>query len=124
MTEALPEDIREFVLARIDSIAEMEALVMLCRAPETAWSAEQVGARLYIPAEQARRILERLRSHGIAEREADAWRSAALPEPRAATVRRLVELYATHLIPITNLIHTKPSRIHQFADAFQLRKKD
>jgi hypothetical protein len=41
-------------------------------------------------------------------------------------VQRLVQLYDTHLIAITNLIHSKPSasRIQQFADAFQLRKKD
>ena len=52
--------------------------------------------------------------------------AAALPEPTAATVQRLVHLYDTHLIAITNLIHSKPSasRVQQFADAFKLRKKD
>jgi hypothetical protein len=31
-------------------------------------------------------------------------------------------LYAANLIPVTNLIHAKPSRIREFADAFKLRK--
>ena len=36
---------------------------------------------------------------------------------------RLAEIYARHLVPVTNLIHSKPkSRIQEFADAFQLRK--
>lgn len=127
MTDVLPEDIRQFLLGRIDSIAEMEALVMLSRAPQLTCSVEQVSQRLYIPAEEARRILERLAAGGIAEPVdvQQGWRLAALPERDAATVQRLVQLYATHLIPITNLIHGKGGqRIRQFADAFQLRKKD
>jgi predicted transcriptional regulator of viral defense system len=125
VTDALPEDIRQFVLGRIDSIAEMEALVMMTRAPQAPCGVEQVGQRLYIGAEEARRILERLAASGIAERVAQGYRLAVLPEAEAATVRKLVALYATHLIPITNLIHGKSTqRIRQFADAFQLRKKE
>lgn len=126
MTDALPEDIRQFVLDNIDSIAEMEALVMLWRDPAVAWSIEQVVARLYIAPADAERTLERLAARGVALRGAGGHRAAALPEPTAATVQRLVHLYDTHLIAITNLIHSKPSasRVQQFADAFKLRKKD
>ena len=37
-------------------------------------------------------------------------------------VELLAEHYKRHLIPITNLIHAKPRRIRQFADAFKLKK--
>ena len=37
-------------------------------------------------------------------------------------VALLAEHYKRHLIPITNLIHAKPRRIRQFADAFKLKK--
>lgn len=128
MTESLPEDIRRFLLAHIDSIAEMEALVMLSRAPHEAWSATQVAARLYVRADEGERILARLTSEGLAERRADgSFVHARLPEAQAQTVVHLVALYATHLIPITNLIHSKGgagARIRQFADAFHLRKKE
>jgi hypothetical protein len=126
VTDALPEDIRQFVLDNIDSIAEMEALVMLWRDAAVGWSIEQVVTRLYISPLDAERTLERLATRGVALRGDDGYRAAALPEPTAATVQRLVQLYDTHLIAITNLIHSKPSasRIQQFADAFQLRKKD
>lgn len=124
MTEALPEDVRRFVLDHVDSIAEMEALVMLVREPARTWPIDQVVARLYISPDDAEATLERLRAAGLAERAADGWRAAVVAEPRAGTLVRLVALYATHLIPITNLIHAKGSRIRRFADAFQLRKKD
>lgn len=35
----------------------------------------------------------------------------------------LAEHYARHLIPVTNLIHSKSRRIRAFADAFKLRKE-
>ena len=37
-------------------------------------------------------------------------------------VDRLAEAYAQQLIPVTNMIHTKPRRIRQFAEAFKFRK--
>jgi hypothetical protein len=37
-------------------------------------------------------------------------------------IARLADVYARHLIPVTNLIHSKPRRIREFADAFKLRK--
>ena len=40
----------------------------------------------------------------------------------AKLVARLSEVYRRHLIPITNLIHSKPRRIREFAEAFKLRK--
>jgi hypothetical protein len=126
VTDALPEELRQFVLDNIDSIAEMEALVMLWRDPAVAWSIEQVVTRLYISPADAERTLERLAARGLALRGAGGYRAAAQPEAKAASVQRLVQLYDTHLIAITNLIHSKPSasRIQQFADAFKLRKKD
>jgi hypothetical protein len=126
VSDVLPEDIRQFLLENIDSIAEMEALVMFMREPAAAWSVEQLVARLYIAPADAERTLERLCARGVAVRAADGFRAAALPPVKNATLQRLVHLYDTHLIPITNLIHSKPSgsRVQQFADAFQLRKKD
>jgi len=38
-------------------------------------------------------------------------------------LERTAEAYAKHLVPVTNLIHSKPKpRIQEFADAFRFRK--
>ncbi len=37
-------------------------------------------------------------------------------------VDRLASVYSRHLIPVTNMIHAKPRRIREFADAFKFRK--
>ena len=38
-------------------------------------------------------------------------------------VDRLADTYSRHLIQVTNLIHTKPRRLREFADAFKIRKE-
>ncbi len=125
MTESIPADIRQFVLRYIDSIAEMEALVMLSKSSDDWWDAQQVATRLYIPVEEADRVLNRLSAHGIAKQAESRYRYARLHEDDAATVERLTEMYGRQLIPITNLIHSKRgSRIQEFAEAFRLRSKE
>jgi len=38
-------------------------------------------------------------------------------------VNRVAEIYSEQLVPVTNLIHSKPkSRVQEFADAFKFRK--
>jgi hypothetical protein len=43
------------------------------------------------------------------------------PEQREI-IDRLAAIYSRHLIPVTNMIHGKPGRIRQFAEAFKFRK--
>jgi len=40
-------------------------------------------------------------------------------------VDRIADVYSKYLIPVTNLIHSKPeNKVQKFADAFNLRKKE
>ncbi len=52
----------------------------------------------------------------------ESYRFDTSDPERFQLVARLSEVYRRHLIPITNLIHSKPRRIREFADAFKLRK--
>jgi hypothetical protein len=46
--EPIPDDLREFILGHIDSIAQLEALLLLRRNPGTTWNASSVAQRLYV----------------------------------------------------------------------------
>jgi hypothetical protein len=129
MSEALiPDDVRAFLLQHIDSIAQLEALLLLRTDPGCVWTAETLAKRLYITAREAAAVLERLAAdsflttpQGVPGRYQYHPASGEL----AAMVDRVAALYATYLIPVTNLIHAKPrSRVQEFADAFKLRKGD
>ena len=46
--KAIPEEIEQFILEKIDSVAEMEALLLLRSNPAILWSRESLAKRLYI----------------------------------------------------------------------------
>ena len=122
-TSAIPEDLRDFIISRIDSIAEMEALRLLRLDPAAEWDGARLAARLYIDTEEARRVLERLCDHGFLMRSGSAYRYGCASAEIESMVGRVALLYDTQLIPVTHLIHSRPSsRIQKFADAFKLKK--
>jgi DNA-binding IscR family transcriptional regulator len=126
--DLIPEDVRQFILKSIDSIAQLEALLLLYRSPEEEWSISAVAQRLYIPEQEASPLLARLQAEGlIVARAGESLLFQYQPDSieLAELVKRVAEIYSKHLVPVTNLIHSKPrTRIQEFADAFKLRKDD
>jgi hypothetical protein len=120
--EEIPAALREFILRYIDSVAHLEALLLLRADPARRWTAEDLAARLYIPRDQAATVLGGLRDHGFIEVTDDTLRLAPADAERQRLLDELAQFYATHIIPVTQLIHSKPRRIREFADAFRLKK--
>lgn len=121
--DSIPEDVRNFILSHIDSIAQLEALLLLRREPEGAWDAASVGRRLYIANEAAGDLLTRLRSGGFLETNSEIYRFQCRTPELERFVERVADVYSRQLIPVTHLIHARPSRIREFANAFKLRKE-
>ncbi|HEV8712641.1 MAG TPA: hypothetical protein VGX03_07435 [Candidatus Binatia bacterium] len=129
MGEALiPDDVRAFLLQHIDSVAQLEALLLLRADPTCTWSAETLTQRLYITIQEATVVLERLAVDGFFTTPPDlpgSYQYQPASGELAAMVDRVAVLYAQYLIPVTHLIHSKPrTRVQEFADAFKLRKGD
>lgn len=120
--EPIPADLRDFILRFIDSVAHLEALLLLRANSGRSWSAPAVAARLYTSETQVSEVLAQLCNEGLIGREGDLYRYVGQPAEMLTLIDRLAEFYSKQLIPITNLIHGKPRRIRQFADAFKLRK--
>lgn len=125
--EEIPDDMRRFILARIESVPHLEALILARGNPGTVWDADELARRLFTNREVAAGLLRDLCVGGfLVARAGDPPRyrygpsSAGLTE----TVSRLAEVYAKHLIPVTLLIHARgASKLQQFADAFRIRKE-
>lgn len=129
MGEALiPDDVRDFLFRYIDSIAQLEALLLLRVDPGCAWSAETLAKRLYITTQEAAVVLERLTADSFLAAAPDAlgdYQYRPASGELTTMIDRVATLYAKYLIPVTHLIHGKPrTRVQEFADAFKLRKGD
>lgn len=125
--DLIPADVRLFILRNIESIAQLEALLLLRGNTQEEWTAKAVARRLYITEPETMQLLTRLGEQGFIVAEGDPVRYRFQPESEALSemVARVAEIYARHLVPVTNLIHSRPrNRIQEFADAFKLRKDE
>jgi len=120
--ELIPLEVREFVLTYIQSIAQLEALLLLKSKPDVVWNCANVASQLYIDEGQAKEVLDRLCEDGLVSCDADTYRFNSDAPDIGAMVERLATLYRKHLIPVTNLVHSRPSGAQAFAAAFKLRK--
>jgi hypothetical protein len=120
--EPIPAAIREFILRVIDSVAHLEALLLLRAHCETPWDAASTAKRLYITEPQAAEVLHHLSQENLLSVDDGRYHYHVQPPEVIALIDRLASAYSKQLIPITNLIHAKPRRIREFADAFKFRK--
>jgi hypothetical protein len=125
--DAIPEAVRELLRDRIESIAQLETLLLLYRTAPAVWNAEMVAAELRIQRNAAAEQLELLRNVGlIAATDPELsgyWFAMPDPELRKA-VDALATCYADRRVTVIALVYSKPDRARVFADAFRLRKEE
>ena len=120
--EGVPAEVREFLLACIDSVAELEALLLLRENPSQDWDAATLARRLYVGDAEGGKILNHLVRCALAVRTATGFRYHARDTERQRLVDGLAQSHSKYLVPVTRLIHDKASGIRKFADAFKFRK--
>jgi hypothetical protein len=122
----IPDDVRRFILSKIPSVPYLEAILLLRNRPEHPWTVAQVAERLYISEKIATEILTNLVSDGIFAAPPDAalcYQYAPSSSRMRETIDQLATTYTSHLVEVTNLIHSKSSKkAQQFADAFLWRE--
>lgn len=126
--DLIPEDIKHFILGKIESVAQLEGLLLLRSNPEPVWDVESVAKRLYISQSQASEVLEHLCAQRLLTATQDVSTSYRFqPETQnlQQMVDRVAEVYSKYLVAVTNLIHSSSkTRVQEFADAFKLRKRE
>ncbi len=124
----LPEAVLRFIVDRVDSVEQLEILLLLHRHPERAWNAESLARELRISAFSGGERLEDLMRAGLLARvDGSAHDFRYAPETPALdeSVSGLATAYAKRRVTVINLIFSKPiDKIRTFADAFRLWKGD
>jgi hypothetical protein len=124
MTDAqIPSLVRQLIAERLDSIPEVEAVLLLRESTPRGWTAEDAGRRLYVSTTVAAHLLEELRDRGFFVAAGDEYAYQPESPALAEAVDALAAAYRRHLVAVTHLIHSKPGRnVRDFAEAFRLRK--
>lgn len=120
---AVPEHVRAFVAQHIDSVEQLEVLLLVRDHAERRWSADQVAAELRIDPRSAAQRLEDLRDVGLLAGAEPAFSYRPRTPALADQTAELASMYQTHRVAIIAVIFSRPSeRIRSFADAFRIRR--
>jgi hypothetical protein len=120
--EPIPAGVRDFILRHIDSVAQLEALLLMRSNPGERWDAGRMSQRIYTSEQETAELLASLAHDGLLATVDGEYRYDCNTAAQHDLVEALAGVYARHLIAVTNIIHAKPRRIRQFADAFKFRK--
>jgi hypothetical protein len=123
----IPEEIKQFLLRNIDSVAQWEGLLVLLADSGREWTAAAVARKLYIGEPEAAQLLGQLAGRDIVAIKSEPetfYRYRPGSPELSELIGRAADFYRLHLIPMTRFIHSKPrNRVQEFADAFKLRKE-
>jgi hypothetical protein len=123
------QEVTNFLADYIDSVLELELLLLLRAEPGRTWTAAHLAHQLKIDPAFASAQLEKFYQHRLLAGEArtdqpdPAYRYAPASTQLDATVASVAAAYATHRVSIIGLIFSKPtSTLKTFADAFRIRR--
>ena len=129
MVDVIPQDVREFVRVYIDSLDQLNVLLLLSSEGRT-WSVDEVAAALRITPVIAETSIQHLVARMLVAgtfSPAGAYRFAPATEEVRATVSALARVRAEQGLALTNLMNAQAiERVRQavlwtFADGFRLR---
>lgn len=127
-SRAIPSEVEQFLLAAIETVPHLEALLLIFQDPQAVWTVDELAARIYVDNPQAAAVLEDLtRRKLIARVEQSPPRYQFLTASPAETelLHKVAQAYRTQLVQVARFIHSKPSAsVRDFARAFRLKDGD
>ena len=123
--DEIPAHVLRFLKENIDTVPQLETLLMMCEARDRSWLIADVASRNYITEQRALDTLNALQRRGLVSSEESPPRFRFNPakDEVYALVVDLARCYQRNLLFVTELIHAKPSAsVKEFARAFDMKK--
>ena len=121
----VPHEVQRLIAAHIDSVAQLEALLVVRAVPDKRWTAGDVARALVTRPEHAGSLLGSLAGAGMLAMEDETYRYAPADRKLAGGIDALAEAYATRRPTVIGLIFTPRAGdddVTALADAFRFRK--
>jgi hypothetical protein len=115
-----------FILAEIDRVPHLEALLLLFNSRPKIWSIDEMGQALYVRNEVASKILESLVQRSLIAASPNIPESffySQDEENRNQLLQDVDAVYRKEVVRISSMIHSKASAgLRDFARAFRIKK--
>ncbi len=121
----LPEDVHRFLFQHIESVEQLEVLLLLGQSPDRRWSPAEVAQALYShPSSVAGRLALLHRQDLLREVEPGWYQYGPRTADLHQTVCRAAQTYRERRVAVITLIASKPiENVRAFSDAFRIRRK-
>ena len=118
---AFPSDVESFIAYCIDSVEQVDVLLLLASQPGMEWTIDDLSRDLRSSRRSVALRLSSLVGHGLVARDGMSFRYAASPEDDAL-VKRLANVYEERRTAvIERIFKERPDPMRSFADAFRIR---
>ena len=125
--DGIPPEVKSFVADNIDSVVQLEALLLLHARPDRSFTPAELAKELRIDPAWAEPNLKQLcgRQIVVCDESADhRYQYSPQSDQLKRTIDALANCYATRRVSVIALIFSKPpSPLQHFADAFRIRKE-
>ena len=120
----LSDDVVRFIADYIDSVPQLEALLLLWDTAPRAWSIDELAARIYVSPQITQDIVSALERRRLIFRDERGALAFSPEAPDAARMAEVSGTYRRRLSQVAGLIHSKASLgVLEFARAFRLKKE-
>jgi hypothetical protein len=123
--EDITPQVRAFIADHIESVMQLEVLLLLSGRPDRPWTAAEAAQEMRIEAGWVEAQLKSMLVKGLLETAGapSQYRYAPRTPELAKAVADLAKAYADRRVSVISLIFSHPlDKIRSFADAFRLRK--
>jgi hypothetical protein len=127
MDDGFTPELEQFIAQHIESLAQLETLLLLRQDPTRRWTPEELSRLLYITADMCGGLVRDLEQHGFVARVDDSeqhyqYRPANPDFDRL--VGELAAIYQQRRVAVITQIYSRPQKkVQTFADAFRLRRE-
>jgi hypothetical protein len=121
----IPVAVLEFISKHIDTVPQLETLLIMSAEENRVWTADEIAARTYVGHASAAVVLDQLRRRQLIAITEDGrgYQFRPASEDERQLVGQTAIAYRRYLIPLATYIHSKASTsVKEFARAFALKK--
>lgn len=120
----ISDRVLRFLAENIDTVPQLEALLLLWQESSKSWTADEIASRVYVSRDTGQLILRALQARRMATSDDQAlFRYSKDWDETGTLMAEVASAYRRHLVRVATFIHSSASTsVRDFARAFNLKR--
>jgi hypothetical protein len=125
MPEEFSAELEQFIAQHIESLAQLETLLLMWQDPARRWDCAELSRVLYITPDMCGGLVADLERRGFVRRGEDSRYQYQPADPELHRfLKQLATIYQERRVAVITQIYSRPmKKVQTFADSFRLRRE-